>query len=209
MALEVGPESTIRARDRATFERIYLDSFPASEREPVANIVAAFASGARQLITARRRDELVGFAITGRLGRGVVYLEYLAVERSVRGSGFGTKLMNGLRKLVADEGGSAIVWEVESEEAGRPEERPERRRRVRFYQRQGATVVRCAPGYQAPDLDGGAPLDMQLMWVAVQSNAPQPEGPYLRWVVETLLTIGYGLVPDDPLVRSNIDGLVC
>src|SRR5580704_5832697 len=120
MALEVGHESTIRARDRASFERIYLDSFPASEREPVANLVAASVSGARQFIAARRGDELVGFAITDRLGRGVVYLEYLAVERSVRGSGFGTELMNELRKLVANEGGSAIVWEVESEQAGQP-----------------------------------------------------------------------------------------
>jgi ribosomal protein S18 acetylase RimI-like enzyme len=209
VTVEVARDSTLRGSDRAAFERIYLDSFPASERQPVSQLVAELASGGRRFLVARQAVELVGFAIVSFPGRGIGYLEYLAVDRSLRSSGFGTELMTALRKLVSDEGATALVWEVEAEEAGPPDDRAARRRRVRFYERNGGTIVRCAPGYHTPDLTGGAPLEMQLMWLGVQPDAPQPEGSLLRWVVETLLTIGYGLDPDDPLVRSNIGGLVC
>jgi hypothetical protein len=60
---------------------IYEVSFPPSERENTADLVASIAAGERLLYVARRDAELIGFAVVFSLDDlSVSLLEYLAVD---------------------------------------------------------------------------------------------------------------------------------
>lgn len=195
-------EPQVQPHEREAFERIYVDGFPKSQREPFDALLTSLASGRSRLLIAR-------FAIFFPIGRGLTYLEYLAVDRPLRGSGLGTQLMSRLRDLWTSDRVAGAVWEVESYEAGSPHEQDLRTLRIRFYRACGAQMVPCAPEYRAPSLDGGPPVDMKLMWLPLMPDRLPLDGQSLRWTIETLLTTVYGLRSDDPLVESSLTAIAC
>jgi ribosomal protein S18 acetylase RimI-like enzyme len=202
-------EPQVSRGDRAAFERVYLDAFPATEREPIDELLAAIGTGRYQLLVARVDGELAGFAVSAALGRDVYYLQYLAVDRRLRGAGIGTQLMSELRSSWVRFGARGAVWEVDSHESGLVSERDLRVRRIRFYTACGAEIVTCAPHYRAPSFSGGSPLDMKLMWLPLGSGPEPLTGELLQWCLLTLLTRIYGLRSDDPIVVANLRATEC
>jgi ribosomal protein S18 acetylase RimI-like enzyme len=202
-------EPEVQRHERDAFERIYVDSFPKAQREPLDALLSSIASGRSRFLVAREAGKLAGYAIFLPIGRGLIYLEYLAVDRSLRGLGLGTQLMRHLRDLWTSDTVAGAVWEVESDEAGPAHEQDMRARRIRFYRACGAQMVPCALNYRTPSLDGGPPLDMKLMWLPLAPDHVPLDGPLLRWTVETLLTTVYGLRGDDPLVEANLTAIAC
>ncbi|ATE55897.1 GNAT family N-acetyltransferase [Actinosynnema pretiosum] len=142
-------------------EAVWGEAFPPSERgerDSVATRSSDF------LWTAHLGDELVGFATALRLPQsGAVYLEYLAVSASSRGSGTGGALLAAVAEdVLGDPAVAGIVLEVE-DPARTPGELPARR--IGFYERWGARVVTAISGYEMPDLaEPGQRVPMVLLW---------------------------------------------
>jgi GNAT superfamily N-acetyltransferase len=197
---------------QAAIERIYLESFPPSERDPFADLWAAITSGKRELMIAERGQSVVGFGVTVAIGEiGCVVLEYLAIDRLQRDAGAGGELLDAIvatgRARDYPRGGGLLL-EVERR---RPEDGPsdERTRRIHFYEQRGGAIVHCAPEFTVPSLVPREPARaMQLMWVPFD-DTPTPSGPRLRDLVRALFTTSYELPPDHEILRRNLETLVC
>ncbi len=107
------------------------------------------------------------------------------------------------------QGVRGIIFEVESVEGAEGAERDLRRRRIDFYQRNGAAIVDCAPLYRAPATNSGATLPFTLMWLPVRGAPPRVAGDLLRGCVEAILAQSYGLDPSSPIVRQVLGDLAC
>lgn len=188
---------------------IYLDSFPPEERHNFDDIVAGIQAGRLWLFTAERAGRLAGFAITMPLrGANVHLFDYLAVAEEARGNGVGSALIQALvDALRADGGVSGLLLEVESDEASLPTDRALRQRRIRFYERHGASVIEAALSYRAPNLAGPGSVPMKLLWLPLRPGAGAPAGPMLRDVIIRLYQQGYGRPLDDPLLQEVLNGL--
>jgi len=204
-------EKRIGPQLAAPLRAIYESNFPPSQREPFEHLAAAVEEGALRLLVAWLDDEPVALAITMPLeGTDVVVLSYIAVRSDLQSRGIGGRLLDHLIGLLRDEQHvSGLLFEVESVNHGPPHESAQRRRRVRFYERRGASIVACAPHYRAPDLSGPGVLYYHLMWLPLAEAAVVPVGERLRTLVQALLMQGYGLPADDPLVQDVLDDLTC
>jgi ribosomal protein S18 acetylase RimI-like enzyme len=212
--LSVEREQTLGAEDAERFAAIYEKSFPASERDETADLLASVEAGERLCYLARLDGEVVGVAVALALdGPSVVFLEYLAVDPSKRNGGIGGTILGHLRAhLEADSGGATfMVFEVESPEEADGAERALRERRIGFYRRHAAAIVQCAPRYRAPNLEReNETVPYVLLSVPLTAAAPAAlSGERLRRCVNAILTQSYGLAPDDPLVREVVDDLAC
>jgi len=201
------------AADAARFASIYETSFPPSERDDTADLLASIDAGERLCYLARLDRHVVGIAVAFALdGPSVVLLEYLAVDASQRNAGIGGSVLSHLTAhLSADAGGrSTLVLEVEPPDDVQGPERTLRGRRLAFYERHGASVVECAPGYRAPDLEReGESVPYVLLSMELTHEAAALRGSLLRDCIVAILTQSYGLDADDPLVKEVVDGLAC
>jgi GNAT superfamily N-acetyltransferase len=190
---------------------IYLTSFPPEERDDFDDIVAGIHAGHLWLFTAERAGRLAGFAITMPLaGTDVHLFDYLAVAEESRSDGVGSALIQTIvDTLRADGGTSGLLLEVESDEADLPIDRALRQRRLRFYERHGASVIEAALSYRAPNLAGPGSVPMKLLWLPLSGTAGAPAGQALWDLIVRVYEQGYGRPFDDPLLQEVLSGLVC
>jgi ribosomal protein S18 acetylase RimI-like enzyme len=207
--LEISTFTGLTGEEEAAFRRIYESSFPATERADTGHVLATVAAGGRLAYKAGLGGSLVGFGLLMDLAApNALYLEYLAVDPDCRSHGVGTALLRGVCAHLArrPEPPTGLVFEVEPPE-GPPDAQADRRRRIRFYQDNGATLVTGATNYVAPDLAGGGQqLSFMLMWLPI-AGAARLEGEPLLQCVSAILVDGYGLAPEDPFVRRVLDDL--
>jgi GNAT superfamily N-acetyltransferase len=209
-AVVVERESRVRAEDALRFREIYEESFPRSERDETADVVASIAAGTRQYFVARVDGGLAGIAVVFVLrGPSVAFLEYLAVAEERRNAGLGGALLDHLLGAGALGDIRGIVFEVERPEDAVGAERLLRERRIAFYRRHGASLVDGAPSYRAPNLEyAGVTEPYSLMWIPARGeDSAQLRGDLLRRTVESILTESYELGRGDPLVLEVLDGL--
>ena len=143
--------------------RIYEEGFPPHQRADFAAVTAQ-----------RRDDELAlalvgggqpsGFAMGRRLGStGWIFLRYFVVDEAKRGRGLGGLLWEQLTGWLKDAGFTLLVFDIDDpDEPGcEPGEAGLRFRRLRFYQRHGASLLPVT-GYRAPhvapDTSGESPM---------------------------------------------------
>lgn len=129
---------------------------------------------------------------------GWTFLRYYAVGR--RGSGLGSLMWRDLTDLLAAEGRTRLLWDVEDpDEPGlSPELVIEHRRRIAFYERLGGRVLGVR-GYAPPHDDGHAP--QLLLMDAALTDAPEPS---LRALVEGVFEHRYGCPADHPAVQTAL-----
>lgn len=190
--------------------RIYEEGFPPYERAEFASIT-----------TARREDELAlalvgggqpyGFAMLRPLGgTGWIYLRYLVVDGARRSQGLGGQLWEQLAGRFRDAGYTLLVFDVEDpDEPGcEPGQVELRWRRIRFYQRHGASLLPVT-GYRSPEIVSGTTgwFPMLLMTAPLGDRpAPDPgqagaivEAVYrFRWQLEPGRSPAVSLHPGDP-----------
>ena len=156
--------------------RIYVDSFPASERESRNVIVKSITQGVGIALRARREEKTIGLATTHILmDPPAVFLVYLAVAGRERSRGTGGELMKrawelgtahllarGLRPL-------GCVWEVDPPET-QAADAEARLRRIAFFQRHGGQLLNCR--YMQPPVNGTTAIPMTLMFMPASEGAP-------------------------------------
>lgn len=177
----------------ADVERIYVGAFPDELQAPFPDLFAD-----RMLVLLDDAGP-AGLALVRDLaGTTWTFLRYYAVGR--RGHGTGSAMWTELIGLLAAEGRSRLVWDVEDpEEPGLPEEMVhEHRRRIAFYERLGGRLLPVRE-YHPPHDDGHEPR-LLLM------DAPLGSGDRatLRELVEGVYWLRYGRDPDHPNVRRTL-----
>jgi ribosomal protein S18 acetylase RimI-like enzyme len=166
--------------------RIYEDSFPPTERNPVSRFQSA---DLEFWLALDRTDELIGFCAVGHLPR-CAYLQYLAVSRPMRDRGVGAALLARLAADLSSDNGRGIVLEVEDPAAS--DDSPTAERRLQFYERWGAYPLTDLVGYYIPDrVEPEAAVPMMLLWRSGTIEAAPPRGDALRTLLRDLHTFEY------------------
>ncbi|MBA2952726.1 hypothetical protein GON03_22130 [Nocardioides sp. MAH-18] len=180
-------------RELAAVERIYVDAFPPDLQAPFPDLFAD-----RMLVLLDDAGP-AGLALVRDLaGTTWTFLRYYAVGR--RGQGTGSSMWEHLTGLLAAEGRTRLVWDVEDPgEAGIPEESVvEHRRRIAFYERLGGRLLPVRE-YHPPHDDGHQP---QLLLMDCVLGAGDVAS--LRELVEGVYWLRYGRDPDHADVRRTL-----
>lgn len=185
--------TTLSQAELAAVERIYLGAFPDELLAPFADLAVD-----RMLVLVDEEGP-AGFALVRDLaGTAWTFLRYYAAGR--RGQGIGSLMWGELTALLAREGRTRLVWDVEDpDEPGLPPHLvAEHRRRIVFYERLGGRLHPVSD-YLPPHDDGHAPR-LLLMDVPL-GDEPEPS---LRSLVETVYLGRYGVPADDPAVGRTL-----
>jgi len=119
---------------------IYIDSFEVSARQPLNVIRKRVLSGKEKLLVGIKDGKVVSFALLWKLkNSGFVLLDYLAVKREHRSKSIGRKFLKFISSSLRPRGEKLII-EVDDPSFGR--NRQERERRVSFYKRRGAHILK-------------------------------------------------------------------
>ncbi|WKN50541.1 GNAT family N-acetyltransferase [Nocardioides sp. Arc9.136] len=185
--------------DLARVREIYEASFPDELTAPFEDLLVD------RLLVYVDEDGPAGLALVRDLGPTTwTFLRYYAVGR--RGRGTGSAMWAHLTALLATEGRTRLVWDVEdpAEPGLAADLVEEHRRRIVFYERLGGRLL-PVHDYEPPHDDGHAPrLLLMDTPLGVGDDAP------LRAVVEAVFRWRYGREPGDPVVRRtlNASGLI-
>ena len=204
---------------------IYEQSFPVEERDPFEPMLEAIR---RREKAGSEECEYCHFQVAVEAGQAagtaffnyypktrMGFIAYLAVHPAWRNRELGARLYHHLVACVAADAqarGSGpavgVVFEVEVPELGKDaDEQALRRRRIGFYQRNGAQVV---PGLAliAPPLGRGLPEMPYEIMLHPLEGARLPLGrKEIEAVVETVLGFSYGLPPDSPYYRRTLESI--
>lgn len=179
----------------ARVREIYESAFPDELTAPFEDLLAD------RLLVRVEDDGPTGFALVRDLGEtGWTFLRYYAV--GPRGRGVGSRMWADLTALLAAEGRTRLVWDVEDpDEPGLADHAvEEHRRRIVFYERLGGRLLPVRE-YFPPHDDGHAPA---LLLMDAPLGAPSGEGPPLRDLVVGVYARRYGLAADHPAVRRTL-----
>ncbi len=191
---ELSPAQLARVR------AIYDDAFPPDLRADFETLLVD-----RLVVRLDPHGTPEGLAVLRPLGdTGWVFLRYYAV--AVRGGGVGTAMLGELADLLASEGRSLLVWDVEDpDEPGLSADHvTEHQRRIAFYERAGGVLlpVRDYAPPHGEELAEHAPA-LRLMCLPM-GDAPLP---FTRDVLVATMTLRYDLAPDHPAVQRALDSL--
>ena len=112
-------------------EKIYTPSFPDDERIPFERLIRSL-SDTRTMTAVLDGDLLAGMFVVF-LKDDLVYLAYLAVNPDIRSQGYGTAILEIIRKKYE---GKRIVIDIEQQDSS-ADNSVERKRRKEFYLRAG------------------------------------------------------------------------
>ena len=201
--------TSLRTDDGGRLAQILIDSFPANERDSPDQVIANIEQGRRRCMLAHDREVLVGFAVLLDLPAvDVVLLEYMAVAAEVRDRGIGGRLMDAVLAELAREHPSraGLLLEVESPDGRPDDDRPQRERRIAFYERHGARVLTAAPAYRVPSTTGPEALPFLLMWCPVALSGDL-SADQLHDIVRAVLVAGHDLRPGDAFIEAVLADL--
>lgn len=198
----------LNGQQRSAARSIFVEAFPARQREPFDDVIDREAVGEAATIVMLLGSQPIGLAVTSCLGSlNWSYLEYFAVAPHYHGRGIGHLLWNAMCEDLRARGlPRRVVLEIDDPSVtadGEPERR-QHEKRLRFYERQG---MRRLPvrGYAIPRMDGVAGSDpMLLLWTVTDGSEEPPDAAELRGLVSALYVMAYELPPDHPLVLAAL-----
>ena len=178
-------------------QRLYEDSFPASERSAFEELLERENTDddSTFLVLLDSDDHVLALCVASGISYPAGFLEYFAVTPDRRGSGIGSTFLNDCVAQILVPPREGVVLEIE-----RPEAEPDdsyREVRKRFWLKNGARVI--VDRLLVPRLDGSGELEMSLLWIA----PPGGEEPFPFFVASQVLTEGYGL--DDEVARNLME----
>ena len=196
------PAADELAEDKESW-RIYEESLPPEEREPSEVILDSLRRSLGAALRARHAGVTIGIATTHLLlDPAAVFLVYLAIDSRYRDAGNGAILFeyawSSSEGQLRGRGYNplGLIWEVDDpKEAGNPNEELLRRRRIRFFQRQGGAIL--SRPYLQPPVNGTEPVPMQLMYRPSQ-GASMPDAVTVEALVRAIYFEKYGGVNGVP-----------
>jgi GNAT superfamily N-acetyltransferase len=183
--------------------KIYRDSFEASARQPLSVIRRRVSSRKEMLLVGIMGKRVICFALLWRLkGTGFVLLDYLAVKGEYRSRSIGSKFMRFIASAVRSSGEKLII-EVDDPKFGR--KRRERKRRVLFYKRCGAHVLKDVQYFLRP-LNPNMPHKLILM-IMPGRRGSSLKGEFVTKTVTQIYKEVYHRGYRDPIVQSTLSSI--
>jgi GNAT superfamily N-acetyltransferase len=137
--------------------RRLLEDFPVEEVKGYEQLEGLLSGGRYKLLLAIEPDQnvIAGYAFIYVFDAlPAIWLDYLAINQEVRGSGIGSLVFTELARYNHHDRG--IFLEVEKPVSHQGSEREEQLRRIRFYERLGARKLPIS--YELPTKEGGFPM---------------------------------------------------
>jgi GNAT superfamily N-acetyltransferase len=185
--------------------RIAEESFPPEERDPCQVLIRSIQKGKSILYTAVVKNEIIGFTTLRPLRETGIYLmEYLAVDKNSRNLGIGRKILQFIKKDLSGTRDAGLILEVEPPEEVSGAERDIRLRRIGFYLRNGARMVRDGGVYRMPNLCGEGSLPMHLMWLPIKEGRKLPAALNLIQLFILIFTETYPGKENEVLLKTII-----
>ena len=180
---------------------IYEQSLPANERQPRLVIEDRLNQNLCTLYVAMENTTVIGTMIIWDFdGTPFSFLDYLAVHPDYRGKGIGEFCMRIIQGELS-ESNKMMLIEVEDPDYG--EDRVNKVRRIRFYEKCGARWLANTP-YILPPLDGTTTTPMLILIVA-RENVNRLEGAMIQSILRRVYRAVYGRAEDDQLLNSFIN----
>ncbi|MBE0424969.1 MAG: GNAT family N-acetyltransferase [Lutibacter sp.] len=169
---------------------IYLESFPPSERQPLAKINERITAKKSQLFVGILDKEVICMALLWDFKNAdFTLLDYMAVSEKHRNNHFGSELFQFLVAKVK-RSHKFMLLEVENYLFG--DNREQRKKRINFYLKNGSYLLENVP-YVLPSLDKSLPLEMLLM------IAPKYKNTHLKKSeIENLIKLLYKEIYEKP-----------
>lgn len=182
-------------------ERIYTASFPAEEQKPFFLLKQQVAQGKSQLWIGIAQGKVSLMAIYSGLAHPDFYLlEYMAVLPEARNQQMGSQflkfLFNRLRNTRQH-----LLFEIEHPAHG--DNRPQRKKRLDFYLRNQAFLLKDVP-YKLPSFGAIQPIEMLLL-VGPYAGSEELTGDLVKALIRSIYTDLYGKKDDNLDLASFID----
>jgi ribosomal protein S18 acetylase RimI-like enzyme len=195
--------------DLAKIEQIYEDNFPEEEKIPYDWLKQQMITHEIETMVARHESgEIAGMLWAEQLGDSPYYfIPYFAVDEAFQGHGIGGNLIKAMVKHLANfEHIHTLIWEVEA-----PTDDPKHQtnRRVAFYNRNGAEIVKYSEGFAMPDFTdekGVRGVPMRLMFINIgKHNLPNDKAQGIAWLqaMYTFVYEGYPHLRDHAFKVAN------
>ncbi len=183
---------------------IFQSNFPPVMKKPFVQIEAGSRNGSVALLVMRDAGEIVGMATLVLLTRApILYLVYLATDQDRHNQGIGGELFDQMVRFGAEHFDTDIlIWEVEAPEPDDPMHL--HNRRIRFYERHGAEIIRIAENYAMPDESGEGIIPLRLMWLPLRGRTTPPTRAEVAAFVRDTFDMFY---PGNPLGEDIVAGL--
>ena len=182
--------------------RIAEESFPPEERDPCQVLIRSIQKGKSILYTASEKNKIIGFTtLTPLKETGIYLMEYLAVDKNSRNLGIGGKILQFIKKDFSGTKETGLILEVEPPGEVTGSEREIRQRRIGFYLRNGAQMVRNGGAYRMPNLCGEGSLPMHLMWMPIEEGRRLPAALNLLQLFTLIFTETY---PENEVLLNTI-----
>ena len=184
--------------------KIYLDSFPANERQSIALIQKRFKENRYQLFVGTIGDEITVFSLIYRFKHPNYYLlDYYAVKVNYRDQKLGTDFLKALfKEMNLDEKEIFLILEVEDPNYGN--NRKERNKRVQFYRSLGVKQIESMR-YILPPLDNGKVLTDMIIMVYPYPKRKKITRETLFSLINELYIEKYNRSAKDPLLIKCLD----
>jgi len=177
---------------------IYNDSFPSNEKQPLSLIKKRITDKTSRLFVGLINDKVVCMALLLDCeDLEFVLLDYMAVEKEYRNNKLGTSLFKFLTDNIKSLNKYMII---ESENNLFGNNKVQRKKRINFYIRNGAYLLKEIP-YILPSLDGTIPTEMLLM-ISPKYRNDFIEFEIIKKLILYIYTNVYGKEENDDLLIS-------
>jgi len=178
--------------------KIYEDSFPANERQPVDIIKKRIKKNLYQMFIGCLDGEVVFMALLYELkNTDFVLLDYMATKENFRGKGIGQKFVENMKKELKL---AHLILEIENPKYGN--NREQRQKRVKFYRQLGAKELKDI-NYILPPLLGDIPTEMILM-ILLDSDEGKMEGNLVKKLITQIYKELYNRDENDEFLNKFI-----
>jgi len=185
---------------------IYCESIALREQKSKADLAAMVSKPNYRLLLAQDDSSVVGFSIVFvASSESFCLLEYMAVDKSYRGRGLGSEILEEtVGAMYRSHGAIPILLEVDSDREPSPDQ-VQRRRRQNFYRRLGCRrIANCA--YILPLPGENAPPEIDL-FVYFPEPAPTIRRAKLERWLKLIYRDVYGCPADDHRIAIMLDGV--
>lgn len=185
---------------------IYSESIPATERQSTDTIKERVGNGKEKLFIQTVEGTVALMALLYPLeGTEFVLLDYMAVKEEYRKSGIGSEFLQNIYSITSWSNKLFIV-EVEHPKSGTDQEQATKQRRVYFYRKNGAKIIKHVR-YLLPPLQGNSPIEMILLVISQNKRLVWLSGEALKDVIVKIYKELYYRDVDDRLLSSFIDSI--
>jgi GNAT superfamily N-acetyltransferase len=185
---------------------IYTESIPAAERQTLDTIKERVNSGKEKLYIGEKDGEVSMMALLYPLeGTQFVLLDYMAVKEAHRKHGVGSEFLKNIYKITGYRDKLFII-EVEDPKTGTLQEQETRQKRIYFYRKNGAKILKHVR-YLLPPLQGNTPTEMILLVISQSNRLLWLAGDAIKELVVQIYSDLYGRGEEDRLLTPVLESI--